>query len=198
MRQAEPLSDGAGFRQESETVRSQGAVISLSVGTFVSPDGEHFERDIVRHPGAVSVVPLLEDGRVVMVRQYRAALDVDLLEIPAGKRDVQGEAPEVTAQRELAEEVGFRAGELTKLAEFHNSPGFSDEHSFVFLGTNLESVGNALDGIEEQYMEVVVLDLADALHRVTDGGITDAKSIIGLLLAQRHLKAASSDEVSSE
>jgi len=147
----------------------------------------HFERDIVRHPGAVSVVPLLDDGRVVMVRQYRAAIDAELIEIPAGKRDVPGEAPDLTAQRELGEEVGYRARELIKLAEFHNSPGFSDEHSFVFLGSGLEPTEIALDGVEERHMKVFEVPLTDALQMVFDGRITDGKTIIGLLLAKLHL-----------
>src|SRR4051794_28940678 len=97
------------FGKESEREIYEGRIIRVTSGTFRDPDGESFERDIVHHPGAVSVVPLLDDGRVVLVRQYRAALDVDLLEIPAGIRDVDGEAPEVTASRELAEEIGMRA-----------------------------------------------------------------------------------------
>ena len=93
-------------------------------GTFAGPDGSPFERDIVHHPGAVSAVPLVEPPiEVIMVRQYRAAVDRELLEIPAGKRDVAGEAPEVTAHRELIEEIGMRAGRLERLGEFYNSPG---------------------------------------------------------------------------
>ncbi len=101
-----------------------------------------FERDVVHHPGAVSVVPIIDGGasghQVILVRQYRAAIDAELLEIVAGKRDVAGEPPEVTARRELAEEVGMVAGRMELLAEFYNSPGFCDEHSCVFLGLDLE------------------------------------------------------------
>ena len=85
----------------------------------------------------MSVVPLLDDGRVVLVRQYRAACDRHLLEIPAGKRDVAGEPPEQAARRELAEEVGYRAGRAAGLARFYNSAGFSDEFSHVFLARDL-------------------------------------------------------------
>ena len=83
------------FRKVGEREVYDGPVIRLVVATFAGPDGETFERDVVHHPGAVSVVPLSDDGEVVMVRQYRAAVDADVLEIPAGKRDVPGEAPEV-------------------------------------------------------------------------------------------------------
>src|SRR4051794_13721714 len=98
------------FRKRDERVVHRGSLITVAVGTFEDPDGEAFERDLVHHPGAVSVVAIEDDGRVVMVRQYRAAVDAELLEIPAGKRDVEGESPEATAARELEEEVGLRAG----------------------------------------------------------------------------------------
>ncbi len=177
----------AAFRKTGEEQLYQGHVISLGVGTFVGPDDEPFTRDVVHHPGAVSVVPLLDDDRVVLVRQYRAALDTWLLEIPAGKRDIPGEPPEVTAGRELAEEVGYVAAELTLLARFHNSAGFSDELSFVYLGTALTATATDLQGVEEEHMtiEVVALDDVDALIRQAE--ITDAKTIIGLTLTLRRL-----------
>jgi len=143
---------------------------------------------VVHHPGAVSVVPLLDDGTVVLVRQYRAAVDRDLLEIPAGKRDVAGEAPELTAHRELAEEIGMQAGRLEQLAEFYNSPGFCDEHSFVFLARDLEPCGNSLQGVEEQHMTVEHVALADVPGLIASGELVDAKSIIGLSLAREALR----------
>jgi ADP-ribose pyrophosphatase len=144
---------------------------------------ELLEREIVHHPGAVSVVPLRDDETVVLVRQYRAALDRQLLEIPAGKRDVDGEAPETTANRELAEEVGLHAGRLVKLVEFFNSAGFSDEHSTVYLGTELEEVPSDRHGAEEQHMTIEHVPLNDVRALIARGEITDAKTIIGLLLA---------------
>jgi ADP-ribose pyrophosphatase len=173
----------AGFRKESEELVYDGRVISVARGRFVTPDGERVQREIVHHPGAVSVVPLLEDGSVVLVRQYRAALDREILEIPAGKRDVDGEPAEVTANRELAEEVGLHARRLTKLAEFFNSAGFCDEHSTVFLGTDLESVPTDLQGVEEAHMTIEHVPLTDVRAMIARGDITDAKTIIGLLLA---------------
>ena len=172
------------FRKVGEREVYDGPVIRLVVATFAGPDGETFERDVVHHPGAVSVVPLSDDGEVVMVRQYRAAVDADVLEIPAGKRDVPGEAPEVTAQRELGEEVGLQAGRLELLARFHNSLGFSDEESFVFLGTELTDVPADLQGIEEQHMSLERIRLDDVPRLIAEGALTDAKSIIGLTLAR--------------
>ena len=119
------------FRKVDEVVLHHGYIFDLVRAEFVSPEGESFSRDIVRHPGAVSVVPVAEDGRVIMVRQYRPALDRFILEIPAGKRDVADEPPEDTAQRELGEEIGVRAGSLQLLGTFANAPGFSDEMSWI-------------------------------------------------------------------
>jgi 8-oxo-dGDP phosphatase len=177
----------AGFHREGERLIHQGRRVSLTMGTFVSPDGERFEREILHHPGAVSVVPLEADESVLLVRQYRAPLDRDLLEIPAGLRDVDGEALEVTANRELGEEVGRRAGELVLLAEFHNSAGFSDEASFVFLGTDLQPVDQQLQGIEEQHLTIEQIPLVDTAGMIERREITDAKSIIGLTLTLRRL-----------
>jgi ADP-ribose pyrophosphatase len=168
----------------------QGRVISLSIDRFTGPDGETFEREVVRHPGAVSVVPVLWEDElpiVVLVRQYRAPLDALLLEIPAGKRDVPGEDPEVTAARELEEEVGYRATALEPLARFHNSAGFCDELSHVFLASGLERVPQRLQGIEEQHMTVEHVPLHAVPDLVASGRLTDAKSIIGLLLARERL-----------
>ena len=122
-------------------------MVSLAVGTFESPDGHRFERDIVHHPGAVVMVPYDErTGEVVFVRQYRAALDQALLEVPAGKRDVEGEPPEVTAVRELAEETGLEAGSWQLVGRFYNSPGFSDEESWCYLARDLRAVPDEPSG----------------------------------------------------
>ncbi len=178
-------TDRSAFRQVGETTEYAGHVISLAVGTFEGPDGSRFERELVRHPGAVSVVPLHDDGTVVLVRQYRAAVDAELLEIPAGKRDVAGEPLEVTANRELGEEIGLHAGSLVPLCTFHNSIGFSDELSHVFLGTALTPTDLDLQGIEEEHMEIVRLPLVETLALIDAAEITDAKTVLGLLTTAR-------------
>ncbi len=176
------------FRRQGETLHYQGPLIQVATGTFEAPDGATFERDVVHHPGAVSAVPLLEgDEAVLLVRQYRAAVDRVLLEIPAGKRDVQGEPPERTALRELVEEVGMRAGRLDRLAEFYNSPGFCDEHSVVFLARDLEPCDLDLQGVEEQHMTVEEVLLGDVAQLIRSGVIVDAKTIIGLTLTRELL-----------
>src|SRR4029077_17360607 len=160
-----------------------GSLISVAVGTFQGPDGTTFDRDLVHHPGAVAIVPVDEDRSVVMVRQYRAAIDADLLEIPAGKRDVEGEPPEETALRELAEEVGLRARRVEKLAEFYNSPGFSDEYSYVFLGLDLQPTARSAHRPEEAAMEIERVSLDEVPMLIRTGRLIDAKSIVGLCLA---------------
>lgn len=176
------------FRKLTERVAYRGSLISAGAATFAAPDGSAFERDIVHHPGAVSVVPVTMGGTVVlMVRQFRAAVGRDLLEIPAGKRDVAGEDPEVTALRELGEEVGMRAGRIERLAEFYNSPGFCDEHSYVFMATDLEQVESSAHSVEEQHMTVEPVLLAEVPALIEAAQIVDAKSIIGLCLAREAL-----------
>ena len=165
-----------------------GPVVTVDDLVVVAPDGSTHHRQVVGHPGAVSVVPLTDDGEVIMVRQYRAALDAALLEIPAGKRDLEGEPPEQTAARELAEEVGFAAAVLVPLAEFHNSPGFSNEHSIVYLAEGLRPVPHERQGVEEVHLEVVRVPFAEVVARIGRGEIADAKSIIGLLMAREYLR----------
>jgi ADP-ribose diphosphatase len=185
---------GPGFGKVSEREVHRGHVISTAVGTFVAPDGSEFQRDLVHHPGAVSVVPLLEGGTVVLVRQYRAPLDDYLLEIPAGKRDVAHEEPIATARRELAEEVGMTADRIELLAEFYNSPGFSDEHSYTYLARGLHQTEMQRDGVEEQSMEIEHVPLAVVPSLIHAGEITDAKTIIGLMLARERLANPPSTE----
>lgn len=173
------------FRKVGERTIWTGAVISVAEGRFTAPDGDEFQRDLVHHPGAVAVVPV-DGDEAVLVRQYRAAVDLEVLEIPAGKRDVAGEDPEVTARRELAEEVGLAAGSLVKLAEFYNSIGFSDELSHVFLATDLAEVAHDRQGVEEQHLTVERIRLDDVPALVAAGELVDAKTVIGLLLAHEH------------
>ena len=176
----------SGFRRVSEALVHEGHAISVVVGEFETPEGEIVTRDIVRHPGAVSVVPV-DGDEVVLVRQYRAAVEFDVLEIPAGKRDVPGEEPAVTAVRELEEEVGLTTDNVVPLATFHNSIGFSDELSYVFLATNLSPVPFDRQGPEEHHMTIERMTLDEVPNAISDGRITDAKTIIGLLSALRHL-----------
>jgi ADP-ribose pyrophosphatase len=182
----------SGFRHVSDRLAHQGYIWNVSVGTFEGPHGETFERDIVRSPGAVAALPLIFDDEgnpsVVLVRQYRGSFDDYVIEIPAGMRDVPGEPIEVTAARELVEEVGLRAGRLEHLLDFYPSAGLTDSVLYLFLATELTVVERSTHGPEEDDMQVLHLPLPDALDMVFRQEIHDAKTIIGLLLVERRIR----------
>jgi len=182
-----PEGDLPVFTPTGEETVHRGWFIRVQRATFRDPDGVPFERDIVRHPGAVAVVAVTDDDSVVLVRQYRPAMDRWLLEVPAGTCDVDGEPPEATAGRELAEEVGYEADRLTLLTRTAVTPGFCDEVAHVYLGTGLRPVATGRQGAEEAFMQVVLvpLDRFDAM--VDDGSIVDATTILGVGLARRRL-----------
>ncbi len=158
--------------------------------TVRTPAGEDMVREIVRHDSAVAVVPVLEDGRIVLLRQYRQPLRRYVLELPAGKMDVDGESPEQVAHRELAEEIGHDARELVHLVTFQNSSGWTTEETHVYLGLGVHEVPTP-EGFtpreEEADMELVPFTAEDAVAAARAGEITDGKSLIGLLLAAPHL-----------
>lgn len=176
-----PGPSGGGFRQIGERLLYQGWLMKVVAGTFEAPDGTRFDRDIVRHPGAVGIVPV-DGDEVVLVRQYRAPMDRDLLEIPAGTRDQTGEDPARTAARELAEEIGATAQTIEHLVTYWVAPGISDEQMHLYLARGLRFGERHADGPEESSMTVERVALADAPELIRDGRIVDAKSIIGLLL----------------
>ncbi len=165
---------------------AQVAFLSVEVDRYRDPDGVEFERAVVRHPGAVGVVPVI-DGRVVLVRQFRAPLGTTLLEIPAGKLDVEGEDAAAAAARECEEEVGYRPGRLVHVRTINTSPGFSDERIEMYLATELLEVGVRPDGPEEHRAEVVELTFDRVRNLIAAGEITDAKTLIGLHDAMRML-----------
>ena len=144
-------------------------------------DGTEHAREIVRHPGAVAILPILDDGRVCFVENYRVAVQQRLVELPAGTLE-PGEIPLDTARRELAEETGYRAGQIRLLATFTMSPGILDEKMFVYLATSLEPGPMALEAGED--IRVQLKTWEEALEMVQDGRIHDAKSVAGLLYYQ--------------
>ncbi len=182
------------FRHLGDRLVHRGYIWHVTVGTFESPDGELFERDIIRSPGAVGIVPVLfDDGvpTVVFVRQYRGPLDRSVLEVPAGMRDVPDEPLELTASRELAEEVGLTAGRLDYLTEFYPSAGMTDSTLHLYLATDLSPIERDVHGPEEAHMEVLRIPLAKAVEMVVAGEILDAKTVIGLLLVDRQWREGS-------
>ncbi|NNE13235.1 MAG: NUDIX hydrolase [Ilumatobacter sp.] len=182
-----------GFRHLGDTEVHRGAVWNVVVADFAAPDGEQFRRDIVRSPGSVGVLPLVFDAEglpsVVLVSQFRPPLQCNVIEIPAGMRDVDDEPAEQTGRRELVEEAGLEAGRMELLCEMIPSPGMTDSICSVFLATECRPVDHDRQGPEEQLMETLHLPLDDALAMIDRGEIGDAKTVIALLAAERRLRA---------
>jgi ADP-ribose pyrophosphatase len=181
-----------GFRRVSERTIHEGYAWDLAAVEFEAPDGSSFSRDIVRSPGAVGVLPLVFDAEgnpsVVLVSQYRPPYERAIIEMPAGMRDVDGEATDEVAQRELVEEAGLRAGALELLTEILPSPGMTDSVTTLYLATDCTPVPHDRQGPEEEHMEMLHLPLSDAMAMVESGEIADAKTVVALLLAHRRLQ----------
>ena len=162
---------------EGELVFS-GNLVKLHRDRVRLPDGSEALREYIRHPGAVAILALLDDGQVVLERQFRYPHGKVFVELPAGKRD-PGEAGEVCARRELQEETGYVAKEWRRLGVIHNAIAYSDEGIELWLARGLEKRAAKLEAGE--FLEVFTLPLAEAQAMVRDGRITDAKSVAGLL-----------------
>jgi ADP-ribose pyrophosphatase len=156
-----------------------GSVLDLDVDEVVEPGGIRGTREVVRQRGSVAALPVHEDGRVVLVRQYRYAVDALVWELPAGRRD-SGETPDEGARRELEEEVGLRAGRLEPLLVFWTTPGFCDEVMHLFRATALEAVPPRPEADER--IEAATFTLAEAMAMVGRGEIREGKTLVALLL----------------
>ena len=157
----------------------EGRVFNVTVDTVKEGDVT-YQREVVHHHGSAVIIPVFDDGTVVLVRQYRHPAVRYLLEVPAGTL-ADGERPDAGAARELQEELGLVAARLEKLSEFFVSPGFCEEKMWVYLATELSEGKQLLD--EDEVLEIVRLPIVDALEMITSGEIQDAKTIIGLMLA---------------
>ena len=177
-----------GFRRVSEEELLRAWLFRVDRLDLLDPDGKPFDRFVVRHPGAVTMVPVHDDGRVTLVRQYRAAVDALVLEIPAGTRDKDGEEPEATARRELAEEAGLEAADWELLIATWNTPGVSDQRTLLYLATGLTSVSARPQGVEEGYMTVETIHLDDVEALVADGSLRDETTVLGLYMARQRLR----------
>jgi ADP-ribose pyrophosphatase len=160
----------------------RGRVVHLFVDTVTLPNGHVTELETIRHPGAAAVVPFMDDGTILLVRQYRHATGGYLVELPAGKLD-PGEAPEACAVRETEEETGHRPGRLERLGAILTTPGFTDEIIHLFAGYDLVPTAAALEPDED--LTVLRMPFDEALARVERGEIQDAKTMSALLLAAR-------------
>lgn len=150
-----------------------------------TPDGRETKYDIIEHSGSVVILPVDENGNLLLVRQYRHATGGDLLELPAGTLD-EDEDPEVCAAREIREETGMAAGKLTRLGDFYLAPGYSTEFMVVFLATDLSH--NPLDADDDEFLSVESIPIAKAIQMAERGEIPDAKSLAALLIARSPLE----------
>ena len=156
----------------------RGKIINLHVDTVQLPAGTRAVREVVLHPGGVAVVPVLDDGRIVLIRQFRYPLQKYILELPAGKLDT-GQSPLETIQREMEEEIGYRARALTHEFSFYTSPGISNEIIHFFVASGLSPVPQCLQEGEHITVEHYTPD--QCLCKIATGEIADGKTILGIL-----------------
>lgn len=172
------------FKQLGREKMYEGRAFDVMRVSLSLPDGIVHPYDLVDHADSVTVLPVDGNDRILFVSQYRVGCDCDLLELPAGVLE-KGENPAEGAAREMREETGMGATELTLLGDFYLAPGYSTEHMFVFLATGLFS--QPLDKDADEFLQLQSIPLADALEMAARGDFRDAKTLATLLLAYRHL-----------
>ncbi|TGA98180.1 NUDIX hydrolase [Sporolactobacillus shoreae] len=160
-------------RTESKEI-FKGKIVHLFLDKVSLPDGRSASREVVKHPGAVAIIAADDEGKLLLVRQYRYPMNKILYEIPAGKLE-PGENPDDAARRELEEETGYQCEEMKKVSSFYSSPGFSDELLHVYFTHSLISGKQHLD--EDEFLEVYAVTLEEAEHMVEDHRIADAKTV---------------------
>jgi len=156
----------------------KGKIITLNIDTVTLPNGVTVDLEMVRHPGAAAVVPLKDDGTLVLIRQFRHAAGGFIYEIPAGKLH-PGEDPKACAARELEEEIGYRAETLELLSSIFTAPGFTDEVIHIYKATGMTAGQQQLD--RDEVLEVIEMPLQEAIDMIRAGLIRDAKTMVGLL-----------------
>lgn len=159
----------------------RGDCLSVEDTTVRLPNGSLGHRDIVRHPGAVAVIALTDDGKIVLVHQYRTPLEQVTVEIPAGKME-PGEDPATAAARELMEETGYLAERMAYLGPIASAPGYSDELLHLYMAMGLSFVGASPD--DDEFINVDLVDLNEMVDQVLDGKVIDAKTVVGILLCE--------------
>jgi len=180
-------------RLEEKTIKIEeifsGKVIKLQVEEVELPNGELAKREVIKHPGAVAVLALTDDKKIVMVEQYRKALEKNIVEIPAGKIE-RGEDPLDCAKRELEEETGYECKEIKKLISFYTSPGFADEIIHIYIATGLRKKENAASPDEDEFLNLLEMTLEEAEKLIEEEKIHDAKTAyaVSYMQLQRALK----------
>ncbi len=176
------------MNKKEKTIKSDlifnGKMINLRVDTVELPGNKMATREIVDHPGAVAIVPITNDGKIVMVTQYRKPVEESLLEIPAGKLE-KNEDPSECAKRELKEETGFNAKELKHLLTLYSTPGFSNEIMYIYLATGL--IEGTPNPDEDEYVSTDIFSVSDLIKKIFNGEIKDSKTIAGILALKEYL-----------
>lgn len=165
----------------------QGNLISLHVDQVKLPNGKTSIREVVNHPGAVAIIPITNEGKIVMVKQYRKPLERTLVEIPAGKME-EGEEPHVTAKRELEEETGYTTDHLQYVTSFYTSPGFADEIIHLYFTNELIPLTEKVSGDEDELIELVELTVEEAETYIKEKKIYDAKTAYAVLYIKMMLE----------
>jgi ADP-ribose pyrophosphatase len=167
----------AGMEKISEEKVLEGIRFDVHRMTLRGDDGQTYHREVIRHPGAVVIIPLLDDNTVVLINNRRPTVDRTLVELPAGTRD-PGETPETTARRELIEETGYEATSFELIHEFYSAPGISDEIMWLYVARGLTAVGANREAVEDITNRVV--DRSEASKMIQRGDIYDGKTLVGL------------------
>ena len=176
------------LRKTTNKILFQGRLFRVERAVQTTPDGQRHLREVVRHPGAVVILPLLDDGRVCFVRNYRVAVEESLIELPAGTLE-PNEDPADTAVRELAEETGYRAGRIEHLITFCMSPGILDEQMHLYLARGLQPGPMALEAGED--IQPLLCTMEEALEMIRRGEVHDSKTLVGLLYYRTFLAQGS-------
>ncbi|MGP4060167.1 NUDIX hydrolase [Halobacillus sp. H74] len=164
---------------ETETIY-QGKIVQLNIDSVTLPDGNTSKRELIKHPGAVAVIALTDEGKLVCVEQYRKPLEKSLVEIPAGKLEA-GEDPKTCALRELEEETGYTSDDLELVTSFYTSPGFADEIVHLYFTDKIKTMENRPDGDEDEFVELLEISLEEAEKLEKEQRIHDAKTAYAIL-----------------
>ncbi|MDK2835415.1 MAG: ADP-ribose pyrophosphatase [Thermosediminibacterales bacterium] len=175
------------FKEKTISTKNiyKGKIIDVKIDTVLLPNGKKSTREIVKHTGAVAVIPILDNGKLVMVKQFRKPIEKINLEIPAGKLE-PNEKPLECAKRELSEETGYISDKLKYILSFYTTPGFSDEIIHLFLAQDLKKHQSSHD--EDEFLEIVEVPFKTVLDMIYKGEIRDGKTILGVLITEKLLK----------
>lgn len=178
---------------EEKTIQSEvkykGRIISLQIDEVELPNGKTSNREIVKHPGAVAVIAVTKDMKIILVEQYRKALERSIIEIPAGKIEID-EVPEITALRELEEETGYTTDKLQYIQSFATSPGFADEIIHLYFAENIEKLEQPVGLDEDEFVELLHVSLFEMEEMVKKQQIYDAKTVFAYIWLKDYFKEA--------